>query len=230
MGSDPSDHHWQRSRLKQRGLRSFTWIVVWGIVSQLVWGLSGSAASLDELYARLQQAVQSQEWIEAIEIVDQLIDQYPEHREDLEPYRRELVQLDQETQLAKLKILSVQARVGRLRQDRQQPRIPINNVIGLGPEIETTLNNTPESYRIRITIIGPQGIGSRQARIKATLQGGGEETIRSDFTYGITAVNSVEMIFRAATVSAPETLTVEIVGGTKQVFEVDLPSRTTVVD
>lgn len=100
--------------------------------------------SAQDLSAQLEQAVQAQQWSQAIDIVDQLLRDQPEQRSELEAYRSQLEQLAGSTSTATATEDESQTSpaVDRRQQlnayldyfDQIEPSMPISEVIALVAE------------------------------------------------------------------------------------------------
>ncbi len=221
-----------------------TTVVIWSVLFNLM-GSATSASNSEALLHQLETAVTSQDWQQAIEVVDQLIMIYaqtnPADQARLMNYREELVQL--QTQPNPIPDPPSSIRIGQVQGDvvstrtEQRTRRAANPVLiqfpGTGPivvgsfPVSVTL---PDRYGITIQFIGPVGSQPESAEVKVTLSGGGSETVeRMIFAGGPVVSQSETFIFKAADVTQPRFVFIELDSKAPQRFTVSLPDRDTVL-
>ena len=203
---------------------------------------SSNSDPLPRLYTQLERDVAQQNWDQAIEIVDQLLELQPQRAENLHPYRQRLVDLA-EAAPPNVKILQARGEVFSTRSERRQRQpdsrfiddirdIAIVVIPGVGPVIATEYPITvqlPDQYGVEVSFSGPIG-DPGEVEVEVTLAGGGEQTLsRTIPVGGAVAVTRETFVFSSRQVPVPSRVTVAIAGGERRSFSVGLPNRNTVI-
>lgn len=189
-----------------------------------------SAQTLNE---KLNTAVAGENWSEALTIVDQMLATASgDRKEKLEEYRLQLVKMAGEEvttdeNLAKLVPYRARGEVASFRREQFSEDVRFYYPDGRLARIDQDITDTymPETYKVVVQLKGPVGIGTQTARVRATLMGGGEETLESTIEYGTQGIGQVEYTFSSAEVKAPSSVLVEVVGGQEGTLDIKLPGR-----
>lgn len=218
------------------------------LIPALMQPVRGQASS-PELLQQLDQAVVTRNWDEAVEVVDQLIQVLPERRQELQDYREQLLRLQGTVAPLpslppapnQVEILRAQASVATTRfeqrverfdsDDRDAPLIIVPDPV-FGPlrvlEVPIRLE-LPDQYGVRVSLRGSPGF-EEEVRVRVTLSGGGESTVRRTLQVGGPVVTlEEEFLFSSRQVQRPRQVQVEVENGSRRTFSVSLPSRDTVL-
>lgn len=201
-----------------------------------------SSQQPSRLYSQLELAVDQEDWSQAIEIVDRLLELQPQREEELRSYRNRLQALS-ESVPPQVEILSARGEVFSTRTERRQKRpdstfirdardIAIIVVPGLGPVLATEYPisvQLPDQYAVDVSF---RGAVNKTEEIEATvtLTGGGEQRLTRRIPVGgAVAVTTETFVFSSRQVPAPSRVTIGIADGATQTFSLNLPNRTTVL-
>jgi len=212
-----------------------------GVVAQ---SDSPTRSTETQLYTQLDQIVEAEEWDQAIEIVDQLLDLQPQREQELQDYRERLVSLaESEPVSSQVEILRARGEVFSTRTERRQ-RQPENRFVqdardvaviivpDVGPVLATEYPiavQLPDQYGVDVTFVGAVG-ETEEVRVTVTLSGGGEQAISQTIPVGgPVAVTTERFVFSSSRVPAPSRVTVEIEEGEKRSFPIRLPARNQVI-
>jgi hypothetical protein len=225
------------------------------LIFLLLFLIASPSLAQSNLNQQLQNAVSEKDWATALEIVDQLMESNPEKKAELEAYREKIESLqtgsspsnDQgstaassestaeesqegESLVAKIKIMDVDATVGSTRIEQYQEDVEFVYVNRPGQPLaridqRTTDVYKPETYLVTVKLSGPVGISPKDAVVRATLTGGGEETEETTVTFGTRGIFEAEFRFASASVEAPSNVEVEVIGGETKTMKVNLPTR-----
>ncbi|MEO1131525.1 MAG: hypothetical protein AAFX40_02335, partial [Cyanobacteria bacterium J06639_1] len=79
----------------------------------------------------------------------------------------------------------------------------------------------PETYRVRVRLLAP--FEPETVSVRVTLSGGGQYFLEQPVTFGAIASKTLTFDFAASEVTAPNRVTVNVLGGAQATFAVDLP-------
>lgn len=98
-------------------------------------------------------------------------------------------------------------------------------LVSRGGEVYTEF---PETYRVSVRVLAPFEHESAIARV--TLIGGGQASQERVVQFGAVASKVLDFDFAASEVTAPNRITVDIVGGQQSTFAIDVPHWGEAVD
>ncbi|MEN9266360.1 MAG: hypothetical protein Q6K99_09005, partial [Thermostichales cyanobacterium BF4_bins_65] len=194
------------------------------------------ATNLSFLYQQLEQAVAKQEWAIAQGIVRQLIVLQPERALELNAYQQRLNRLlgvlpplptPSPEPLPFLERLRIQAVTARVKTTREE----IQYSYPIWPAC-TALRTTvilPDTYEVRVQVIGPTGLPTQRVPVEISLNQGAME-ITPELALGSQAMAIHRWTFRATQLPQPRTVRVTLPNGVSRSFTVDLPSAGTVLE
>ncbi|MEO0852794.1 MAG: hypothetical protein AAFY15_04735, partial [Cyanobacteria bacterium J06648_11] len=91
-----------------------------------------------------------------------------------------------------------------------------------------TFAEFPETYRVSVRLLAPY---ERQTvTVRVTLSGGGEYALERDVTFGAVASKTLHFDFDADEVTAPNRVAVNVLGGKRATFSVNVPRSRDPID
>lgn len=205
---------------------------------------SSTGSTEAQLYTRLEQIVEAEEWDQAIEIVDRLLDLQPQREQELQDYRQRLVSLaESDPAPSQVEILRARGEVFSTRTERRQRQpedrfvrdardVAVVIVPDVGPVLATEYPiavQLPDQYGVEVALAGAVG-ETEEVRVTVTLSGGGEQAISQTIPVGGSVVVTRErFVFSSSRVPAPNRVTVEIEDGNTRSFPITLPARNVVI-